>query len=165
MAWHHEGKQFICSHSDGTLTIWNVKSPTKPFQTITPHGKIENACPLCLTALKAQWDLNFNGSILKSHVLSVYFCSESKFFVISSSDRFHMGKKETPIQNLVFVKREFKSMQGYLSLRTSRWFLHNDIVLKISSPKYETVFLAWLCNPRCCLNCAIIKINKHLLHD
>ncbi|XP_010582823.1 PREDICTED: syntaxin-binding protein 5 isoform X9 [Haliaeetus leucocephalus] len=39
VAWHHEGKQFICSHSDGTLTIWNVKSPTKPFQTITPHGK------------------------------------------------------------------------------------------------------------------------------
>uniref|UniRef100_A0A8B9TAB3 Syntaxin-binding protein 5 n=1 Tax=Anas platyrhynchos TaxID=8839 RepID=A0A8B9TAB3_ANAPL len=39
VAWHHEGKQFICSHSDGTLTIWNVKSPTRPFQTITPHGK------------------------------------------------------------------------------------------------------------------------------
>ncbi|XP_070273968.1 syntaxin-binding protein 5 isoform X6 [Myotis yumanensis] len=39
VAWHHEGKQFICSHSDGTLTIWNVRSPTKPVQTITPHGK------------------------------------------------------------------------------------------------------------------------------
>uniref|UniRef100_A0A8C9VMF9 Syntaxin-binding protein 5-like n=1 Tax=Scleropages formosus TaxID=113540 RepID=A0A8C9VMF9_SCLFO len=39
VAWHHEGKQFICSHSDGTLTIWNVKSPGKPAQTITPHGK------------------------------------------------------------------------------------------------------------------------------
>ncbi|XP_024075627.1 syntaxin-binding protein 5 isoform X1 [Terrapene carolina triunguis] len=39
VAWHHEGKQFICSHSDGTLTIWNIKSPAKPLQTITPHGK------------------------------------------------------------------------------------------------------------------------------
>ncbi|XP_063299662.1 syntaxin-binding protein 5 isoform X2 [Pelobates fuscus] len=39
VAWHHEGKQFICSHSDGTLTIWNVRSPTKPIQTIVPHGK------------------------------------------------------------------------------------------------------------------------------
>ncbi|XP_063773949.1 syntaxin-binding protein 5 isoform X2 [Pseudophryne corroboree] len=38
VAWHHEGKQFICSHSDGTLTIWNVRS-TKPIQTIVPHGK------------------------------------------------------------------------------------------------------------------------------
>ncbi|KAJ8409718.1 hypothetical protein AAFF_G00217770 [Aldrovandia affinis] len=39
VAWHHEGKQFICSHSDGTLTIWNIKSPAKSAQTITPHGK------------------------------------------------------------------------------------------------------------------------------
>lgn len=39
VAWHHEGKQFICSHSDGTLTIWNVRSPAKPLQTIVPHGK------------------------------------------------------------------------------------------------------------------------------
>ncbi|XP_076844166.1 syntaxin-binding protein 5a [Brachyhypopomus gauderio] len=39
VSWHHEGKQFVCSHSDGTLTIWNIKSPAKPAQTITPHGK------------------------------------------------------------------------------------------------------------------------------
>lgn len=63
VAWHHEGKQFICSHSDGTLTIWNVKSPTKPFQTITPHGKIENRCSLC--ALKPRGNLmeTFNGNM------------------------------------------------------------------------------------------------------
>uniref|UniRef100_A0A8C0YRR4 Syntaxin-binding protein 5-like n=1 Tax=Cyprinus carpio carpio TaxID=630221 RepID=A0A8C0YRR4_CYPCA len=39
VAWHHEGKQFVCSHSDGTLTTWNVRAPAKPAQTITPHGK------------------------------------------------------------------------------------------------------------------------------
>ncbi|XP_041928858.1 syntaxin-binding protein 5 isoform X8 [Alosa sapidissima] len=39
VAWHHEGKQFICSHSDGTLTIWNIRVPAKPAQIITPHGK------------------------------------------------------------------------------------------------------------------------------
>ncbi|XP_018589249.1 syntaxin-binding protein 5 isoform X2 [Scleropages formosus] len=39
VAWHHEGKQFVCSHSDGSLTIWNVKSPAKPAHIITPHGK------------------------------------------------------------------------------------------------------------------------------
>ncbi|GLD49372.1 syntaxin-binding protein 5-like protein [Lates japonicus] len=38
VAWHHEGKQFICSHSDGTLTIWNVRGQGKPIQTITPHA-------------------------------------------------------------------------------------------------------------------------------
>uniref|UniRef100_A0A668VVP0 Syntaxin-binding protein 5-like n=1 Tax=Oreochromis aureus TaxID=47969 RepID=A0A668VVP0_OREAU len=39
VAWHHEGKQFVCSHSDGTLTTWNVRTPAKPVQIITPHGK------------------------------------------------------------------------------------------------------------------------------
>ncbi|KAF4084175.1 hypothetical protein AMELA_G00125570 [Ameiurus melas] len=39
VAWHHEGKLFVCSHSDGTLTTWNIRSPAKPAQIITPHGK------------------------------------------------------------------------------------------------------------------------------
>ncbi|XP_075963658.1 syntaxin-binding protein 5 isoform X2 [Anarhichas minor] len=39
VAWHHEGKQFICSHSDGTLTTWNIRIPAKSAQIITPHGK------------------------------------------------------------------------------------------------------------------------------
>ncbi|XP_032882014.1 syntaxin-binding protein 5 isoform X6 [Amblyraja radiata] len=39
VAWHHEGKQFVCSHSDGSLTVWNVRSPIKPAQIITPHAK------------------------------------------------------------------------------------------------------------------------------
>ncbi|XP_045707880.1 syntaxin-binding protein 5-like isoform X1 [Phyllostomus hastatus] len=37
--WHHEGKQFMCSHSDGSLTLWNLKNPSRPFQTTVPHGK------------------------------------------------------------------------------------------------------------------------------
>ncbi|KFP87044.1 Syntaxin-binding protein 5-like, partial [Acanthisitta chloris] len=40
VAWHHEGKQFMCSHSDGSLTLWNLKSPNRPFQTTIPHGKV-----------------------------------------------------------------------------------------------------------------------------
>uniref|UniRef100_UPI0037E8812E syntaxin-binding protein 5 isoform X3 n=1 Tax=Semicossyphus pulcher TaxID=241346 RepID=UPI0037E8812E len=39
VAWHHEGKQFVCSHSDGTLTTWNVRAPARAAQIITPHGK------------------------------------------------------------------------------------------------------------------------------
>ncbi|XP_023807045.1 syntaxin-binding protein 5 isoform X7 [Oryzias latipes] len=39
IAWHHEGKQFVCSHSDGTLTTWNIRTPAKPVLTVTPHGK------------------------------------------------------------------------------------------------------------------------------
>nr|XP_005486155.1 syntaxin-binding protein 5-like isoform X7 [Zonotrichia albicollis] len=41
VAWHHEGKQFMCSHSDGSLTLWNLKSPNRPFQTTIPHGKVQ----------------------------------------------------------------------------------------------------------------------------
>uniref|UniRef100_A0A3B5M4U2 Syntaxin binding protein 5L n=1 Tax=Xiphophorus couchianus TaxID=32473 RepID=A0A3B5M4U2_9TELE len=39
--WHHEGKQFMCSHSDGSLTLWTLRNTTKPFQVTFPHGKIQ----------------------------------------------------------------------------------------------------------------------------
>eukprot|EP00079_Xenopus_tropicalis_P031385 XP_017945156.1 PREDICTED: syntaxin-binding protein 5-like isoform X2 [Xenopus tropicalis] len=39
IAWHHEGKQFMCSHSDGSLTVWNVRNPSRPSQITVPHGK------------------------------------------------------------------------------------------------------------------------------
>ncbi|XP_063744217.1 syntaxin-binding protein 5-like isoform X9 [Eleginops maclovinus] len=39
--WHHEGKQFMCSHSDGSLSMWNLRNTTKPFQVTFPHGKIQ----------------------------------------------------------------------------------------------------------------------------
>ncbi|XP_048458904.1 syntaxin-binding protein 5-like isoform X1 [Rhincodon typus] len=41
VSWHHEGRQFMCSHSDGSLTLWNLKNPSKPFQIIVPHGKVQ----------------------------------------------------------------------------------------------------------------------------
>nr|XP_028567308.1 syntaxin-binding protein 5-like isoform X2 [Podarcis muralis] len=41
IGWHNEGKQFMCSHSDGSLTLWNLKSQSRPFQIIVPHGKIQ----------------------------------------------------------------------------------------------------------------------------
>ncbi|KAJ7315826.1 hypothetical protein JRQ81_001988 [Phrynocephalus forsythii] len=41
IAWHNEGKQFMCSHSDGSLTLWNLKSPSRPFQITIPHGKVQ----------------------------------------------------------------------------------------------------------------------------
>ena len=39
VSWHYEGRQFIVSHTDGTLTIWNVRNPQKPANVIAPHGK------------------------------------------------------------------------------------------------------------------------------
>uniref|UniRef100_H2VCU7 Syntaxin-binding protein 5-like n=1 Tax=Takifugu rubripes TaxID=31033 RepID=H2VCU7_TAKRU len=64
VAWHHEGKQFICSHSDGTLTIWNVRGQGKPVQTITPHGKQpkDGKKPEpCKPILKVEYKTSRNG--------------------------------------------------------------------------------------------------------
>ncbi|XP_036396940.1 syntaxin-binding protein 5-like isoform X10 [Megalops cyprinoides] len=41
VSWHHEGKQFMCSHSDGSLTTWNLRNTSKPFQVTFPHGKAQ----------------------------------------------------------------------------------------------------------------------------
>ncbi|KAM9709510.1 syntaxin-binding protein 5-like isoform 10-T10 [Menidia menidia] len=41
VSWHHEGKAFMCSHSDGSLTLWNPRNTSKPFQVTFPHGKIQ----------------------------------------------------------------------------------------------------------------------------
>lgn len=38
LSWHHEGKQFMCSHSDGSLTTWTMKS-TKAVATMYPHAR------------------------------------------------------------------------------------------------------------------------------
>uniref|UniRef100_A0A803T754 V-SNARE coiled-coil homology domain-containing protein n=1 Tax=Anolis carolinensis TaxID=28377 RepID=A0A803T754_ANOCA len=43
-------KQFICSHSDGSLTFWNLKSPSRPFQIIVPHGKMHKVVLIPFTA-------------------------------------------------------------------------------------------------------------------
>jgi len=38
ICWHHEGKQFVCSHADGSVTIWNFKIPHQPQSYMMPHG-------------------------------------------------------------------------------------------------------------------------------
>lgn len=40
ISWHYEGKQFICSHIDGSLTTWSIKQNNKPILASLPHGKI-----------------------------------------------------------------------------------------------------------------------------
>jgi len=39
ISWHHEGKQFMCSHTDGSLTTWAVRQAPKPINVSQPHGK------------------------------------------------------------------------------------------------------------------------------
>ncbi|XP_061092280.1 syntaxin-binding protein 5-like isoform X2 [Conger conger] len=41
VSWHHEGKQFMCSHSDGSLTTWSLRNTARPVQVTFPHGKTQ----------------------------------------------------------------------------------------------------------------------------
>lgn len=38
VAWNFDGKTFMCSHPDGTLTTWNINKINKPTQVQVPHG-------------------------------------------------------------------------------------------------------------------------------
>jgi len=40
VAWHMEGRQFVCSCGDGSLVTWDVKpkTPNKPVSVVYPHG-------------------------------------------------------------------------------------------------------------------------------
>ncbi|KAK6620679.1 hypothetical protein RUM43_010974 [Polyplax serrata] len=57
ISWHHEGKQFICSHGDGSLTTWNVRQAAKPVSVTFPHAKASKDGKLetCKPIQKVEW--------------------------------------------------------------------------------------------------------------
>ncbi|XP_029699027.1 syntaxin-binding protein 5-like isoform X12 [Takifugu rubripes] len=63
VGWHHEGKQFMCSHSDGSLTMWNLRNTTKPIQITFPHGKIQKdgRKESCKPILKVEYKTSRNS--------------------------------------------------------------------------------------------------------
>ncbi|XP_067372191.1 syntaxin-binding protein 5-like isoform X9 [Channa argus] len=63
VSWHHEGKQFMCSHSDGSLTMWNLRNTSKPFQVTFPHGKIQKdgRKESCKPILKVEYKTSRNS--------------------------------------------------------------------------------------------------------
>ncbi|XP_066952270.1 syntaxin-binding protein 5 isoform X2 [Macrobrachium rosenbergii] len=64
ISWHHEGKQFMCSHSDGSLTTWAIKQTTsKPVSAIFPHAKTnkEGKQEPCKCIQKVEWKCSKNG--------------------------------------------------------------------------------------------------------
>ncbi|KAL4656611.1 syntaxin-binding protein 5-like isoform X1 [Arapaima gigas] len=64
VSWHHEGKQFMCSHSDGSLTTWNLRNTARPFQVIFPHGKPQRdgqKAESCKPILKVEYKTSRSG--------------------------------------------------------------------------------------------------------
>uniref|UniRef100_A0A8C9RSX2 Syntaxin-binding protein 5-like n=1 Tax=Scleropages formosus TaxID=113540 RepID=A0A8C9RSX2_SCLFO len=64
VSWHHEGKQFMCSHSDGSLTTWNLRNTSRPFQVVFPHGKAQRdgrKPESCKPILKVEYKTSKSG--------------------------------------------------------------------------------------------------------
>ncbi|VDI42748.1 syntaxin-binding protein 5, partial [Mytilus galloprovincialis] len=57
VSWHHEGKQFMCSHSDGSLTRYNVRQPPKYIDLMMPHAKTgrDGKAEPCKPIAKVEW--------------------------------------------------------------------------------------------------------------
>ncbi|XP_076466115.1 syntaxin-binding protein 5-like [Babylonia areolata] len=63
ISWHQEGKQFMCCHSDGSLTTWNVKAPHKSANVLLPHARLnaEGKPDPCKPITKVAWKTVRNG--------------------------------------------------------------------------------------------------------
>ncbi|XP_057339580.1 syntaxin-binding protein 5 isoform X10 [Microplitis mediator] len=62
ISWHHEGKQFMCSHTDGSLSTWFVKQ-AKPINVTHPHAKLtkDGEPEPCKSIQKVEWKLSRSG--------------------------------------------------------------------------------------------------------
>ncbi|KAI6203414.1 hypothetical protein M3Y94_00553500 [Aphelenchoides besseyi] len=58
-AWNNDGKQFMCGHKDGSLTMWNVKKPKECLQKTTPHAASETV--QCRPITQLHWGVNAEG--------------------------------------------------------------------------------------------------------
>ncbi|XP_046669375.1 syntaxin-binding protein 5 isoform X2 [Homalodisca vitripennis] len=63
VTWHHEGKQFMCSHTDGSLTTWNVRQAPKPINVTLPHAKTnkDGKPETCKPIQKVEWKSSRSG--------------------------------------------------------------------------------------------------------
>ncbi|XP_044594793.1 syntaxin-binding protein 5 isoform X9 [Cotesia glomerata] len=62
ISWHHEGKQFMCSHTDGSLSTWFLKQ-ARPISVNHPHAKLtkDGEPEPCKPIQKVEWKLHRSG--------------------------------------------------------------------------------------------------------
>ena len=85
-AWHYSGKQIVAGHSDGSICIWQVDNPTKPYRTYS--SKDLYGCTTGASITRIFWFANanskeglivFSGGILGSETtLTVLYSYSSK---------------------------------------------------------------------------------------
>ena len=60
VAWHHEGRQFVCSCRDGSLVTWNIRPQGgKPVSTVFPHKN--KGVAECDAIEKVSWVVSRDG--------------------------------------------------------------------------------------------------------
>ncbi|XP_015117938.1 syntaxin-binding protein 5 isoform X2 [Diachasma alloeum] len=62
ISWHHEGKQFMCSHTDGSLSTWLLRQ-FKATNVTHPHAKLskDGEPEPCKSIQKVEWKLSRSG--------------------------------------------------------------------------------------------------------
>lgn len=55
-SWHNNGREFLCGHKDGSITMWSVKKPRECLQKTTPHMPSENVA--CRPITHIHWAVN-----------------------------------------------------------------------------------------------------------
>ncbi|KAK9512357.1 hypothetical protein O3M35_000801 [Rhynocoris fuscipes] len=62
VCWCHDGKQFITSHTDGTLQTWNIRQPNKCVASQQPHSRNKDGKPdNCKPIQKVEWRASKSG--------------------------------------------------------------------------------------------------------
>ncbi|XP_015510009.1 syntaxin-binding protein 5 isoform X5 [Neodiprion lecontei] len=62
ISWHHDGKQFMCSHTDGSLSTWALRQ-LKPINVTHPHAKTtkDGVPEACKPIQKVEWKISRSG--------------------------------------------------------------------------------------------------------
>ena len=64
ICWFYDAKQFMSSHNNGSLIIWNCKGDTKPASVIIPHMNESDLIPKYNMIKKCSWEATKNGEQL-----------------------------------------------------------------------------------------------------
>uniref|UniRef100_A0A1I7RY64 WD_REPEATS_REGION domain-containing protein n=1 Tax=Bursaphelenchus xylophilus TaxID=6326 RepID=A0A1I7RY64_BURXY len=59
ISWNSDGKQFMCGHKDGSLTVWNIRKPREVQQKSIPHAAGDNVT--CRPITHLHWAVNAEG--------------------------------------------------------------------------------------------------------
>ncbi|XP_053396743.1 syntaxin-binding protein 5-like isoform X2 [Mercenaria mercenaria] len=140
ITWHHEGKQFMSCHTDGSLLTWNIKSQGKPVSIITPHAKVgkDGRPDACKAITKVEWKSSRTGDplIIFSGGMSYDRAGRTPCITVMSGKNTTVLEMEHTIIDFVVLcetpwQNDFQDPYAIVVL------LQNDlVVIDLTSPGY-----------------------------